>query len=106
MSIEIVQKLCGEYPVEYIKPEINSIPNFVFENDVNFETVQLWDVDGNTVFVNSFIECEHYVAGGWTYFEGSLNTTESTFQLYLGLIVIFGLIFRASINYFLKLKNG
>ena len=67
MSKELVQKFCGEYPSEYIKPDIESNPNFVFENDINFKSVQLWDVDGNTVFVNSFIECEHYVSGGWDY---------------------------------------
>ena len=29
--------------------------------------MQLFDIDENTVFVNSFIECEHYVTGGWVY---------------------------------------
>lgn len=67
MSKELVQKFCGEFPSEYIKPDIESNPNFVFENDTSFESVQLWDIDGNTVFVNSFIECEHYVSGGWDY---------------------------------------
>ena len=30
---------------------------------INFETVQLFDVEGNKVFVNSFEECQHYVSG-------------------------------------------
>ena len=106
MSKVLVQKFCGEYPSEYIKPDIKSNPNFVFENDINFETVQLWDIDGNTVFVNSFIECEHYVIGGWSYLINSMKINESTFQLYLGMFVLFGIFFRASIKYFLKIKNG
>lgn len=105
MSKELVQKFCGEYPSEYIKPDIESNPNFVFENDTSFESVQLWDVDGNTVFVNSFIECEHYVIGGWSYLINGIKFNESTYQLYLGLIVLFGIISRISLRYFLKLKN-
>lgn len=106
MSKELVQKFCGEYPSDYTKPDIESNPNFVFENDVNFEAVQLWDIDGNTVFVNSFIECEHYVDGGWTYLITSMKIDEFTFQLYLGLFVLFGIVFRFSIRFFMKLKNG
>ena len=105
MSKELVQKFCGEYPPEYIKPDIESNPNFVFENDTSFESVQLWDIDGNTVFVNSFIECEHYVIGGWSYLVNGVNFNESTFQLYLGFIVLFSIISRISLRYFLKLKN-
>jgi len=105
MSKELVQKFCGEYPSEYIKPDIESNPNFVFENDINFKSVQLWDVDGNTVFVNSFIECEHYVNGGWSYLINEIKFNESNFQFYLGLIVLFSLISRITLRYFLKLKN-
>lgn len=105
MSKELVQKFCGEFPSEYIKPDIESNPNFVFENDTSFESVQLWDIDGNTVFVNSFIECEHYVIGGWSYLVNEIKFNESTYQLYLGLIVLFGIISRISLSYFLKIKN-
>lgn len=105
MSKELVQKFCGEYPSEYIKPDIESNPNFVFENDTSFESVQLWDIDGNTVFVNSFIECEHYVIGGWSYLVNEIKFNESTYQLYLGLIVLIGIISRISFSYFLKIKN-
>ena len=48
--------------------DIQSNPNFVFENDPNFEAVKLFDHDENSVFVNSFVECEHYVNGGWDFF--------------------------------------
>jgi len=58
--------ICG---VSELKPnfeEIGNNPNFVFENDPNFETVRLFDLDGNVVNVNSWLECANYVNGGWT----------------------------------------
>jgi len=58
--------ICG---VSELKPnfeEIGNNPNFVFENDPNFETVRLLDLDGNVVNVNSWLECANYVNGGWT----------------------------------------
>ena len=63
--MEIVENLCGQYPENFNKLDIASDPNFVFQNDPNFNTKQLFDLEGRTVFVNSFIECEHYVTGGW-----------------------------------------
>jgi hypothetical protein len=41
-------------------------PNFVFEYDPNFESLRLFDFDGNVVNVNSWLECANYVNGGWT----------------------------------------
>lgn len=61
----IVEIFCGNYPDNHVKPNIVSDPNFVFENDQAFQSVQLYDEDGNVVTVNSFTECEHYVLGGW-----------------------------------------
>ena len=60
-----VSELCGEYPSNFIKLDISNDPTFVFENDPNYTIKQLFDSEGNTVSVNSFIECEHYVSGGW-----------------------------------------
>ena len=62
-----VVELCGDYPQDFEKVDFSSNPDFVFENDINFSSKQLFDSEGNTVFVNSFIECEHYVSGGWGY---------------------------------------
>lgn len=58
--------ICG---VSDLKPDFDEIgnnPNFVFENDPNFETIKLFDVEGNIVNVNSWLECANYVNGGWT----------------------------------------
>ena len=62
--------LCGEYPENHIAPNIGNDPTYVFVNDPGFEQVRLFDQDGNTVLVNSFIECEHYVNGTWDFYPG------------------------------------
>ena len=67
MENQTVVDLCGDYPDNFLKQDIASNPNFVFENDSNYSAVELYDKDENAVFVNSFIECEHYVSGGWGY---------------------------------------
>ena len=62
-----VESICGDYPADYVKEDISSNPNYVFVNDPSFESIRLLDEVGNAVFVNSFIECEHYVSGGWNF---------------------------------------
>ena len=64
-------------------------PNFVFENDPLFSTITLYDVDGNVINVNSWVECAHYVNGGWssvleTGYIGSFVLLQVTAVLYLG----------------------
>lgn len=58
--------ICGESELIPDFEAIGNNPNFVFENDPNFETLQLFDFDGNVVNVNSWLECANYVNGGWT----------------------------------------
>tara|TARA_B100000902_G_scaffold59643_1_gene66760 strand:+ start:42985 stop:43308 length:324 start_codon:yes stop_codon:yes gene_type:complete len=70
MKSKDVVFLCGDYPVNHKTPEIGSNPNYIFKNDPLYEQVRLFDYDGNTVLVNSFIECEHYVNGTWNYYPG------------------------------------
>tara|TARA_B100001029_G_C14662026_1_gene234914 strand:+ start:71 stop:388 length:318 start_codon:yes stop_codon:yes gene_type:complete len=67
MENQTVINICGVYPENFVKQDITSNPDFVFKNDPSYSVIQLYDIDENTVFVNSFIECEHYVTGGWEY---------------------------------------
>lgn len=83
----IVVKLCGNYPENFIKPDINSNPNYVFENDINYDSIKLFDADENSVFVNSFIECQHYVTGGWDFLPEIRNE-----EFYLNVFTIFSII--------------
>ena len=75
--MDIVESLCGSYPDNFQKLDIKNDPNFIFLNDPNFNARQLFDAEGATVFVNSFIECEHYVFGGWNF------TPVKNLELYL-----------------------
>ena len=73
-------------------------------NDPSYLTVQLYDIEENTVFVNSFIECEHYVSGGWNY--SPYETKEASYYTTISITLIFGIIIYSFINkYMLKVKN-
>jgi len=86
-----VSELCGEYPSNFIKLDISNDPTFVFENDPNYTIKQLFDSEGNTVFVNSFMECEHYVSGGWGF--SPIKNTELFLQDSLFYFVLLLLVF-------------
>ena len=66
IDINLVEKSCGPNKTGAPFPDIGSDPNFIFENDPFFSVVTLYDVDGNVINVNSWIECAHYVNGGWS----------------------------------------
>lgn len=62
---EIILRICGKNPegVSYFDP--GNDPNFVFQPDPNFVTLELFNSEGKVVNVNSWFECAHYVNGGW-----------------------------------------
>ena len=76
-----VTKFCGEAPVNFQQIDIQSNPNYVFKNDPSFISIQLFDVEGNSVFVNSYLECQHYVSGGWDYVQ--FQRHESDYHIFL-----------------------
>ena len=86
----ILEEICGSYPEGFKKIDISSDPNYVFINDPNYSAKQLFDSEGNKVFVNSFIECEHYVSGGWGF--SPLINKELVHQEVLLYFIIFGVI--------------
>ena len=57
LAVEL-QDICGDYPEDFERVDIANNSNYIFVNDPNFTSTKLWDIEGNTVFVNSFIECE------------------------------------------------
>ena len=103
MQDEVVISLCGPYPKDFVDLDIPSNPNFVFENDVNYESIQLFDYDGNSVFVNSFIECAHYVSGGWDFIPTVFNETRNHY--YILIFVIVSLSIQFSLKKIFKLSN-
>ena len=72
-----IEANCGIKPSDVQDIIIGNDPNFVFTNDPNFTTTILYDIEGNVINVNSWIECSHYVRGGW-----SSNINISTCLLY------------------------
>ena len=65
-NLKYIESQCGISVSDVSFQKIESNPNYIFSNDPNFETVVLYDQDGNIVNVNSWIECAHYVNGGWS----------------------------------------
>ena len=58
------ETICGESSIIPDFEEIGNNPNFVFNPDPNFEPITLFNENGNTVLVNSWLECANYVNGG------------------------------------------
>jgi len=88
----MVKKICGISSDEL--PEIGSDPNFVFTNDPLFDTIVLYSPEGNIINVNSWIECAHYVNGGWSNALLTQNGNE---------LILYGLIF-CYFSYFIVKK--
>jgi len=94
-----VESICGEYPTDFVKTDIASDPSYVFVNDPNYSARKLFDSEGSTVFVNSFIECEHYVNGTWNYYPGKdeivyLGWINSILFFSIFSIIVFNFVFK------------
>ena len=85
-NLDLIISICGDQPSNQELIEIGSDPNFVFQNDPDFITLRLFDVEGNIINVNSWIECAHYVNGGWSL---SYNAGISGDVAVLGIVSIY-----------------
>ena len=72
-DVNLIENLCGKEPIGFIDINIASDPNYIFESNPDFEKVSLSDYDGNSVIVNPYLECKHYVEGGWDFIPKVLN---------------------------------
>ena len=104
MENEVVINKCGKYPEDFIKIDILSDPDFVFVNDPNYQSIQLFDSELNTIYVNSFIECEHYVLGGWDNSPAQFN--EISFHNSLSLIIVRAILSRYLIKKIFTKNNA
>ena len=96
MNKETVEEICGQYPEGFVKEDIASNPNFVFNNDPAYLGVNVYDDAGNSVTVNSFQECEHYVMGGW------YNNPTSRLEEDLQIGIVYFLIAAVVIKFLIK----
>jgi len=98
---EKTEVICGESDLRPNFEEIGNNPNFVFENDPNFETIRLFDIEGNVVNVNSWLECANYVNGGWvTNFTNLINYEKNLFY-----VLAITSIFLIASNIYAKIKD-
>ena len=65
-NIYSIEKICGISNDSTSLEDIANDPNFVFNNDPNYETLVLYGPEGQIINVNSWIECANYVNGGWS----------------------------------------
>lgn len=98
--MEIVIELCGDYPPGFEKKVIASDPNYVFETENGYEPRELFNQEGYAVTVSSFVECEHYVSGGWD--SSPLNNKEAALVGNLLLIVVVAILLQKFIKLILK----
>ena len=101
MDNKTVEKICGQYPKGFIKEDIASDPNFVFSNDPGYSGVNVYDEAGNSVTVNSFQECEHYVMGGW--YENPVTNLEQNLQIGIVYFLIATIVIKFVIKKFVKI---
>tara|TARA_Y100000768_G_scaffold186855_1_gene139995 strand:+ start:3183 stop:3488 length:306 start_codon:yes stop_codon:yes gene_type:complete len=101
MNNKNVEEICGQYPEGFVKEDIASDPNFVFTNDTEYLGVIVYDEVGNSIIVNSFQECEHYVMGGW--YENPIPNQEQSLQIGIVYLLIATVIIKFLIKKFVKL---
>ena len=86
-SSGIIEIICGEkLSYSEVSQEVNE--NFIFQDDPNFQNKNLYDAEGNRATVRSWVECKHYVDGGWNYYETGNVIYSRGFEL-INLSIIF-----------------
>tara|TARA_B100001250_G_scaffold13960_1_gene12230 strand:+ start:48622 stop:48957 length:336 start_codon:yes stop_codon:yes gene_type:complete len=98
---QTIVKICGTYPDNFEPIQIKPGEIVVFTNDPNYEAVKVFDQDRNSVFVNSFVECEHYVTGGWSLIpevdfipgQDLENTLQTSFVLLSIISIVLGFLY-------------
>ena len=101
-KLKLIEQNCGIKPANEKLIEIGSDPNFVFLNDPNFPTLRLFDVEDNIINVNSWIECAHYVSGGWSVNPATNLSGDVFFLLMIIGITVLYTTFKLSIKRFIK----
>ena len=66
IDLNLIEESCGKQPENQEFFIVGNDPNFVFTSDPGFEVIALYDTEGNIINVNSWLECVHYLKGGWT----------------------------------------
>ena len=87
MEISKTEEICGPKPDDFIPVDVSG-NNYIFENNPDFNKINLTDFFGRKVTVNSYEECAHYVRGGWVANETTI--LEITIPIVLIILFFFG----------------
>ena len=87
MEISKTEEICGPQPDDFIPVDVSG-NNYIFENNPDFNKINLTDFFGRKVTVNSYEECAHYVRGGWVANETTI--LEITIPIVLIILFFFG----------------
>lgn len=96
----VVEEICGKKPEGAELPEIKEGEMFVFNSDPNFIDITLYEPSGGIASVRSWVECAHYVNGGWVPNTELIISTSRSFEIYL---IAIGIIFFATLLLFIQL---
>lgn len=90
MEQDAINAICGDRPENFVVPDIGNDPNFVFESDPTFDVRILYDIEGNVINVNSWLECYWYVKGGWSNsLYNAINYEQNLFFVLLIIVIGF-----------------
>jgi hypothetical protein len=102
MDINLIKKICGVIPENFIKV-VPGDSSYVFMDDPNFTAINLYDFFGRAATVNSFTECFYYVELG---FEPVKTTIfDIAFSIISVSLFIFVVWFTLRKKYLLKVKD-
>ncbi len=87
MEISKTEEICGPKPDDFIPVDVSG-NNYIFENNPDFNKINLTDFFGRKVTVNSYEECAHYVGGGWV--ANEITILEITIPIVLIILFFFG----------------
>ena len=87
MEISKTEEICGPKPDDFIPVDVSG-NNYIFENNPDFNKINLTDFFGRKVTVNSYEECAHYVRGGWV--ANEITILEITIPIVLIILFFFG----------------
>jgi hypothetical protein len=101
---EIIYKICGDEGRLSDLKSITNDPNYVFENDLNYDTIVLMNEQGNVINVNSWIECANYVNGGW--FSDKIDLVNGEKYVFFGVLMCLFVYFSYSFLQKRRLKSN
>jgi len=97
-----ITEICGNSEIIPDFEMIGNDPTFIFTPDPSFNVIALFDSAGNTINVNSWLECANYVNGGWS---TSISAFSNYEEYLFSILSIVSISLIAYEKFFLKRRN-